>query len=84
MTPLEITANTILDKASSTPFGIEVEVEDFGESIQPTLRAKAILYRVRKELGDPRYAELQIALSPDAPDKRLWVINMPGNEGETP
>jgi hypothetical protein len=75
-TALELAARDILEAAASSATGIRCRIlTPVGiDSVTPTLRAKQVLYRFRRELGDPRYAQIQIRLSPDDPDNELWLI----------
>lgn len=65
-------ARDILDAAINSPEGIEVLVESPQPMAGITLRAKQILYSVRKENAD--YKVLQIRLSPTDPSNSLWII----------
>lgn len=48
---------------------------DPNESIvSPALRVGQILYRFRKEIGDPELMRIQIYLSRHDPDHELWLI----------
>jgi hypothetical protein len=71
-TALEIAASAILRSASQASTGLIVRVIG---SPNPALRAKAILYRFRKELNDPTLDGIQIRLSPDNPETELWLLN---------
>jgi hypothetical protein len=83
MTPLEITCLTFLERCAASTFGIVARVEEAGAelTVTPALRAKQVLYRIRKEIGNPQFDNIRIDLSPDDPDRELWLINMP--EGRT-
>jgi hypothetical protein len=76
-TALELTALNALTTAADAEVGIIFRVEQAPtvEMVTPSLRAKQMLYRFRKEFGDPRFANIQIRLSPDNPDDELWLIN---------
>lgn len=49
--------------------------------ISPALRAEQILYRFRKELGDPELLKIQIRLSPDDPDHEIYLIKQGDDNG---
>lgn len=78
MTPLELTCLTFLDRCVESAFGIVVRVEEAGAelTVTPALRAKQVLYRMRKELGNPAFENIRIDLSPDDPERELWLLNM--------
>jgi len=69
----EEAAQRVLYAALAAEVGLVVKVES-------TLRAKAVLYALRKRLGDPALDVLQVRLSPDDPDHELWLVKM-GTEG---
>ena len=46
-----------------------------------TERAQSMLTRYRKELGNPDYAKIGIRLSPDDPDRELWLIKIDDDAG---
>lgn len=69
--PLEIQAAAVLYAAIETPNGIVVRTDN-------VYRARAVLYRFRKELGDLTLAELQVRISPDDPEHELWLIRRGG------
>ena len=77
-TPIEITCMTFLERCVASPFGIVARVEEAGQdlTVTPALRAKQVLYRVRQELANPLYKDIKIDLSPDNPDRELWLVNM--------
>lgn len=68
-TLLALQAEAILDAASRSNVGIIVHAPD-----ATALHMKQVLYRFRKELGNGAYRNLQIILSPDDPDHRVWII----------
>lgn len=72
MTLLASQAEAILDAATRSDLGIVVHIPD-----ATAFHAKQVLYRFRKELASGAFAHLQIWLSPDDPDHRLWIINRP-------
>lgn len=76
-TDLELAALHALRAATNARLGVSLRIETpGGESVvTPALRAKQIIYRFRKALGDPQFAKIQVRLSPDDPDHRLWLIN---------
>lgn len=67
MTALREQSAAILNRALLAEIGIIVRTDN-------AMRAKAVLYRFRKELGDPNLMKLQLRLSPDAPDTDIWVF----------
>jgi len=78
-TLIEIAALTILDACIASQHGIIVKIEkrESDDVNTPALRAKQILYRFRKENGNPEYLNIQIRLSPDDPDTELWLLKTP-------
>lgn len=78
-TLIEIAALTILDACVQSEHGIIVKVErrETEDVNTPALRAKNILYRFRKDNGNPDYLNIQIRLSPDDPDTELWLLKTP-------
>lgn len=50
------------------------------EIIAPSQRARQILYRFRREIGDPSLLSIQIRLSKSDPDHTIYLIR--GNNGE--
>lgn len=84
-TALELTALNALITAADTEVGMIFRVEQAPtvEMVTPSLRAKQMLYRFRKDFGDPRFVAIQIRLSPDDPDNELWLINTHAITGET-
>lgn len=76
---LELAAASILYQALEAPLGIGLIVRTGTES---SLRGKAILYRFRREIGDPALMCLQIRLSPDDPEHELWIIRGAGPQPE--
>lgn len=70
MTPVETQAAMILNTAATAPFGIAVRVSN-------VYVARAVLYRVRKLLGDSALAQLQIRVSPDDAEGELWLVRKP-------
>jgi hypothetical protein len=75
----------MLYEALNSPDGIRVSIESPGLMIAPTLRAKQVLYRFKRE--NREFDCLQIRLSPDNPDKELWIIkssdSIPPDRDET-
>ena len=68
----------ILRSAVESRLGIQVRVlESGGGVVTPSLRAKQILYRFRKELGDAEFQTLAIRLCPHDPDHVLWITRQP-------
>lgn len=59
--------SVILLAAASATFGIIVGTND-------PYKARAMLYRVRKELGDSTLAGLHIRVSPDNTEGAVWII----------
>lgn len=76
-TPLDLACFSALKSAAESPFGVVLRVESPPDrsTSSPALRAKQSLYALRKTLADPIFDRLQIRLSPDDPDKELWIIN---------
>lgn len=73
---LAVHAETFLRAALAAEYGIKIRVHVVSPDpiVTPALRARAILYRFRGELGNDVYNSLQIRLSPDDPQNRLWII----------
>ena len=68
-------AEAVLRAAARSEFGIRVRVIALRDDIMtPALRARQVLYRFRNELGAEEFKDLQIRLSPDDPEHRLWII----------
>jgi hypothetical protein len=67
LSPVELQCSVILNAAISATFGLVVRTND-------PYKARAMLYRVRKELGDTELAGLHIRVSPDDTEGSLWVI----------
>lgn len=65
-------AHRILNAALEAQVGIEVLIEAPPQVMTPTLRAKQVLLRFKRE--DANFANLQIKLAPHDPDHRLWLI----------
>jgi hypothetical protein len=65
----------ILRQCLESDVGIEilVETDPSRDVVTPTLRAKQVLYRFKSQ--NPDYAGIQVRLSPDDPDHKLWLIN---------
>jgi len=67
-------ARRILDLALESEHGIEVRIEAVGDIPSPTLRAKQILYRFKKERES--WNALRVFQSPHDEDC-LWVTKQP-------
>lgn len=78
-TLIELAALSILDACVASEHGIIVKIErrENEDVNTPSLRAKQILYRFRKDSGNPEYLNIQIRLSPDIPDTELWLLKTP-------
>ena len=63
----EVQCSIILTEAASATFGLVVKTND-------PYKARAMLYRVRKELGDTELAGLHIRVSPDDSEGAIWII----------
>ena len=63
----ETLASMILDAAATAPLGIVVSTND-------PYKARATIYTTRQKLGNPLYAEIQIKVSPDNPEREIWLI----------
>ena len=77
MTILREQAERILRQAQESRLGIRILItEDQGQgtgTVTPSLRAKQILYRFRREIGDVELLSLQIHLYPKDPNHRLLI-----------
>jgi hypothetical protein len=67
LSPVELQCSTILLAAASATFGLVVRTNS-------PYKARAMLYRVRKELGDTTLEGLHIRVSPDDTEGAIWVI----------
>lgn len=76
MTLIADNARQILLEALSSDFGIVIEIEPLEAIIAPALRAKQVLYRFKQE--DIDFSNIQIRLSPDDPDRELWLVKQNG------
>lgn len=65
--PQDIQCHTILRAATSAELGLVLRTND-------PYRARASLYKARKDIGDIELAALQIRTSPDDPEHELWII----------
>ena len=75
MTILADAAAKALYTALESPIGIIIRTYHSSETlVTPSSRAKQILYRFRKELGDIELLKIQIRFSPTDPDNELWLI----------
>jgi hypothetical protein len=70
--PLAQNARAILNAALACEHGLEVEVTAVGDVPTPTLRAKQVLYRFKKE--NTMYDRLRIFQSPTN-ENLLWITN---------
>lgn len=73
MTPIEHQCASILSAAASAEFGLVLRTND-------PARARALLYKVRKDIGDSEWNKLMIRISPDDSEHELWIIR----NGATP
>jgi hypothetical protein len=67
MTGFEIQCLTVLQAAAASSIGLCVKTND-------PYRARASLYRFRKEFGDPQLSGLQIRVSPTDSEGEIWII----------
>jgi hypothetical protein len=67
-------ARQILRAALAADIGIIVDVEASDVMIQPTSRAKQILYRFKQE--DYEFKDLTIRFDKDEPDKALRIVKI--------
>jgi len=75
LTILASAAAKALYTALESPVGIIIRTYHQAETLTtPSFRAKQILYRFRKELGDVELLKIQIRFSPTEPDTELWLI----------
>jgi hypothetical protein len=72
-TPLELLAARLLYKALDCKIGLVVTTSD-------PVKAKAIFYRFRREIGDPLLMNLKIYISPTNPTSELWILKDPRAE----
>ena len=63
----EVQCAIILAEAASATFGLVVKTND-------PYKARAMLYRVRKEVGDVEWQGLHIRVSPDNSEGAIWII----------
>lgn len=66
---LEAALAHILFTATQCTTGLIVRTND-------VRRAKAVIYRYRKELGDPELMKIQVRISPTNPETDLWLLRM--------
>jgi hypothetical protein len=75
MSILATQAESCLRQALEAQYGIQVLIlQDNGGVVTPALRAKQILYRFRREIGDIELNKITIRSCPSDPDHRLWLI----------
>jgi hypothetical protein len=67
MTGLEQQCLTVLQAAASATVGLCIKTND-------PYRARASLYRFRKEFGDQTLSILQIRVSPTDSEHEIWII----------
>lgn len=65
--PLEIQCSTILYAAISAEFGLVIKTNN-------PYKARASLYKVRRDLGDTELAALQIRVSPNDSEGEIWLL----------
>lgn len=63
----EIQCSIVLTSASTAAHGLVVYTND-------AARARAMLYRVRRMLGDITLKNLQVRVSPDDSEHELWIV----------
>jgi len=70
-------ALAMLTKAAECQYGgrFKINFPEDTSPVAPALRAKQILYRFRKELGNPTFLNMQVRLCPDDPTNKIWIIN---------
>ena len=68
-TMIEVQCGMVLQTALEAELAIRVKTNN-------PARARLSLYNTRKALGNIEFAQLQIRISPDAPDGELWIINL--------
>lgn len=73
-TTLELQALTILEAALETEHGLVLRTNE-------PLRARATLYRFRKDSHNPELNALSIRFSPDDPEHELWILRR-GSDAE--
>ena len=67
MNVLDTQCLTILQAAASAEIGLCIKTND-------PYKARASLYRFRKDLGDHELKQLQIRVSPNDSEGELWII----------
>jgi hypothetical protein len=76
-------AENCLRTALASPLGIQIRILEDGEGVvTPSLRAKQILYRFRREIGDVELNKISVHFCPSDPDHRLWLLKMEAAGGE--
>lgn len=65
--PLEVQCLAVLRAASSAQFGVVLRTSN-------AAKARATLYRIRKDLGDVALAAIHIRVSPDDSEHELWLL----------
>ena len=64
---IDLRCITLLDAGASSELGIVIKTND-------PMKARANLYRVRKELANPEWIPLTIRVSPNEPENEIWLI----------
>jgi hypothetical protein len=67
MNALELQCLAILQTAATSEVGIVVRTND-------AARARLILYKVRKDVGDVELSSIAIRVSPDDSEHELWLL----------
>jgi hypothetical protein len=66
-TALEVQCATILYAAKDAELGLIIKTNN-------PYKARASLYKARRDLGDVELAKLQIRVSPDDSEGELWIL----------
>lgn len=74
MSALEAQCQLVLMAAASSSVGIVVVTSN-------PVKARAALYTTRRKLGGVDYANLQVRVSPDHPERELWLIKSTAGSG---
>lgn len=66
-TALDINCHMVLMAASTAELGIVLTTND-------PPKARACLYKFRRDFGDPTFADLHIRVSPNNAEGELWIL----------
>jgi hypothetical protein len=76
MTPTDMQCLTVLQAAASAAVGLCVRTNN-------AYKARAELYRFRKDFGDPELRALSIRVSPNDSERELWILRASATNATT-